>query len=314
MAVDLSVIIVNWNTKDLLLQCLEAVYKTIHEVSHEVLVVDNASTDGSGEAVRNRYQDVMLICNEQNLGFARANNIALGMMQGRYALLLNTDTTVEEGAINTLYAFMEANPESGMACGQLLNPDGSKQNSIANFPTLTALVSNETLLRIVLPRRFPSKMQNHRHPIEIESGIGACLMVRKQAMERVGLLDESYFFFLEETDWALRMRQQGWKVFFVPAARIFHEQGQSVGHGVDARILFYRSRYVYFKKWHPRAFHLYCTLVFVRLILNTGLTLAGALLTAGMHQNLKKKAGVYIKLLVWHLKGCPRTGFGKNDN
>ncbi len=305
MAVDLSIIIVNWNTKDLLLQCLEAVYKGVPEVRHEILIVDNASTDGSGEAVRDRYKDVKLICNDQNLGFARANNIALSMMQGRYALLLNTDTVVEEGAIKTLYSFMEAHPESGMACGQLLNPDGSRQNSIANFPTLTGLISNESLLRILLPHRFPSKMQNHKHPIEVESGIGACLMVRKLTMERVGLLDESYFFFLEETDWALRRRQQGWKVFFVPAARIYHEQGQSVGHGVDSRILYYRSRYIYFKKWHPRAFHLYCTLVFVRLILNTGLTLAGTLLSAGIHQNLKKKAGVYIKLLIWHLKGCP---------
>lgn len=305
VATDLSIIIVNWNTRDLLLQCLKTVNETAHGFTYEIIIVDNASTDRSVETVKARFGDVKLICNAENLGFARANNIALEMMGGRYALLLNTDTRVEQGAIEALYTFMEAHPESGMACGQLLNPDGSKQNSVANFPTFTALFFNETLMRVLFPHRFPSKRQNYTQPIEIESGIGACLIIRKQTMERVGLLDESYFFFLEETDWALRMRMAGWKVFFVPAARIIHEQGKSVGHGFESRMLYYRSRYVYFKKWYPHAFHLYCTLVFVRLILNTGLTLAGMLMSVGMHQNLNKKAGVYIKLLIWHLKGCP---------
>jgi len=305
MAVDLSIIIVNWNTKDLLLQCLKAVYENANGVNHEIWVVDNASTDGSGEAVRDRYIDVNLLCNKQNLGFARANNLALRNMGGRYALLLNTDALVTGGAIMALYAFMEAHPESGMACGQLLNLDGSKQNSIANFPTLTALVFNETLMQVMFPNRFPSKMQPYKLPIEIESGIGACLMIRKKAMDAVGLLDESYFFFLEETDWAFRKRQEGWKIFFVPAARIYHGQGKSVGDGVDAKILYYRSRYIYFKKWHPGSFRLFYTLVFVRLMINTVLSLAGTLLTIGIHGGLRKKAKVYIQLLFWHLKGCP---------
>lgn len=302
---DLSIIIVNWNTKDLLLKCLEAVYENANGVNLEVWVVDNASTDGSVEAVKDQYRVVNLLCNKQNLGFARANNLALRNMGGRYALLLNTDAFVTKGAIMALYTFMEAHPESGMACGQLLDMDGSKQNSIANFPTLSSLFLNETLMRVMFPNRFPSKMQTYKFPIEIESGIGACLMVRKEAMDAVGFLDESYFFFLEETDWAFRMRQEGWKIFFVPDAQIFHGQGQSVGDGVDARILYYQSRYLYFKKWHPGAFRLFYTLVFVRLMINMGLSLAGILLTVGIHGGLRKKMKVYIQLLVWHLKGCP---------
>lgn len=302
---DLSIIIVNWNTKDLLLKCLEAVYENANGVNLEVWVVDNASTDGSVEAVNNQFRDVTLLCNKQNLGFARANNLALKNMGGRYALLLNTDAFVTKGAIMALYTFMEAHPESGMACGQLLDMDGSKQNSIANFPTLSSLFLNETLMRVMFSNRFPSKMQTYKFPIEIESGIGACLMVRKEAMDAVGFLDESYFFFLEETDWAFRMREEGWKIFFVPDAQIFHGQGQSVGDGVDARILYYQSRYLYFKKWHPGAFRLFYTLVFVRLMINMGLSLAGILLTVGIHGGLRKKMKVYIQLLVWHLKGCP---------
>lgn len=302
---DLSIIIVNWNTKDLLLKCLEAVYENANGVNLEVWVVDNASTDGSVEAVNNQFRDVTLLCNKQNLGFACANNLVLKNMGGRYALLLNTDAFVTKGAIMALYTFMEAHPESGMACGQLLDMDGSKQNSIANFPTLSSLFLNETLMRVMFSNRFPSKMQTYKFPIEIESGIGACLMVRKEAMDAVGFLDESYFFFLEETDWAFRMREEGWKIFFVPDAQIFHGQGQSVGDGVDARILYYQSRYLYFKKWHPGAFRLFYTLVFVRLMINMGLSLAGILLTVGIHGGLRKKMKVYIQLLVWHLKGCP---------
>jgi hypothetical protein len=100
------------------------------------------------------------------------------------------------------------------------------------------------------------------------------------------------------------MRQEGWKIFFVPAARIYHGQGKSVGDGVDARILYYRSRYIYFKKWHPGSFRLFYTLVFVRLMINTVLSLAGTLLTIGIHRGLRKKTKVYIQLLFWHLKGC----------
>ena len=112
---DISIIIVNWNTKRLLLDCLSSIFKTVKEISFEVWLVDNASTDGSVEAVKSRYPDVKIIENEINLGFAAANNLALKRMKGRYALLLNTDTALTNGAVKELYDFMEANPEAGMA-------------------------------------------------------------------------------------------------------------------------------------------------------------------------------------------------------
>ena len=303
---DISVIIVNWNTKDLLLNCLNSVFETVEGISVEVWLVDNGSIDGSVEAVRRAYPDINVIENRENLGFAAANNRAFTKMKGRYALLLNTDATLTGGAVKELYSFMETNLEAGIACGQLLNQDGSRQNSIANFPSLLSLISNETLLRILFPNRFPSKRKEYSIPIEIDSCIGACMIVRKKAIDQVGLFDEQYFFFLEETDWAYRMRQSGWRVYFVPKARIFHAQGRSVGSSANSRIMFYRSRYVYFRKWHLPSYSLISSVIFVRLLVNTLLCLLGILFTLGFRNDLNKKFTVYVQLIAWHLRGCPQ--------
>lgn len=305
MSVDISLIIVNWNTKDLLLQCLSSIQQTIQDLSYDIWVVDNASSDGSAEAVKARFPNIHLLENRVNMGFAAANNTALKKMAGRYALLLNTDATLTSGAVQTLYDFMETHPLAAMACGQLLNPDGSKQNSIANFPSLASLMCNETLLRMLFPARFPSKRKEFSSPIEIESCIGACMMVRKSAMEGVGLLDERYFFFLEETDWAYQMKRSGWKIYFVPSATIYHAQGKSVKNRTDGRILFYRSRYAFFNKWHTRSYPLICLVVFVRLCVNIFLSAIALLLTLGLKKALYEKLITYCRLFVWHLKGCP---------
>jgi len=298
---DISIVIVNWNTRELLLDCLASVYETVKNVFFEIWLVDNASVDGSVEAVKDVYPGVNIIQNKKNLGFAAANNKAFKKMQGRYVLLLNTDTALTIGAVETLYDFMENNPDVGMACGQLLHQDGSKQNSIASFPSLLSLMCNESFLQILFPDKFPGKRKEIAKPIEVDSCIGACMMVRKKAMDEVGLLDENYFFFLEETDWARRMKQAGWKICFVPLARIFHFQGQSVGHDVESRIMFYRSRYIYFKKWHPRSYWLVRLMIFVRLVINAGLNLLGVVFTLGLLAGLRKKLSVYLRLILWHL-------------
>jgi len=305
ISLDISFIIINWNTKDLLLECLASIYRTVSKITFEIWVVDNGSSDGSARAVKEKYPAIKIIENRTNLGFAAANNLALERMGGQYALLLNTDTVLTEDAVSELHNFMEINPEAAITCGQLLNPDGSKQNSIANFPSLLSLISNETLLRLLLPRRFPSKRREYRTPIEIDSCIGACMLIRKKAIDQTGFLDDRYFFFLEETDWAYRMKKAGWKIYFVPAARIFHAQGKSVGIRADARIMFYRSRYAFFKKWHPGSYPLVCFVIFSRLIINTLLSLLGITLTFGLKKALNRKFIVYVQLIVWHMKGCP---------
>lgn len=303
--VDISIIIVNWNTKELLLDCLSSIFKTVKDISYEVWLADNASTDGSVEAVSGRYPGIKIIENRENLGFAAANNLAFKRMKGRYALLLNTDTILTNGAVKELYDFMEANPRAGMACGQLLNQDGSKQNSFANFPSLLSLLCNETVLRVLLPKKFPSKRKEYQAPVEIESCIGACMIVRKKAMDEIGLFDEQYFFFFEETDWAYRMKKAGWNVYFVPEAKIYHAQGKSVGGSANARIMFYRSRYIYLKKWNPHSYVLFYFVIFMRLLANAILSLLGVLCTLGLHGPLKNKFMIYNQLILWHLQGCP---------
>ncbi|MEW5948083.1 MAG: glycosyltransferase family 2 protein [Thermodesulfobacteriota bacterium] len=303
---DISFIIVNWNTKNLLRNCLNSIRKTVQGIAFEIIVVDNASHDGSVAMLREEFPQVTIIENNTNRGFGAANNQAISIMKGRYALFLNTDTVLKEHAVYELFSFMEAHPKAAMACGQLLNADGSKQNSIANFPTLFTLLLNTSLLEYLFPKYYPSKRYNYKEPIEIDSGIGACLMVRKQAIDEVGMFDERYFFFFEETDWALQMKTAGWKIYHVPSAFIYHLQGQSIGRDVRSRIEFYRSRYQFFRKWKGRSYYQFVSLViFVRTIINWLLTSFWNLVTLFTNKKLRNKWVVNSKLILWHLNGRP---------
>jgi len=304
-SIDITVVIVNWNTKGLVLECLSRVYETLDSPAYEVFVVDNASADGSVASVRKRYPGVNLIVNPRNFGYASACNQALRRMKGRYALLLNTDALPEKGAVKHLFDFMEKTASAGMTCAQLLHSDGRCQNSAAPFPSWVTLLTNEGIARALFPSRFTGKRHTETDPVEVDSCIGACMMVRKSAMDAVGLLDERYFFFFEETDWALRMHRAGWKIFFIPEAEVIHRQGQSVGSGAESRKLFYRARYAYFRKWHPRWFWIIYALVFLRLLVNAVLTALGVFLTLGLAGELRRRLGVYLKLIAWHLTGCP---------
>jgi GT2 family glycosyltransferase len=301
---DISIIIVNWNTRELLKNCLASIKETVRGLSCEVIVVDNASSDGSVAMLRDSFPETIVIENRDNKGFGAANNQAMRVMKGRYALLLNSDAVLCEHAVERLFSFMESHAEAAMACGQLLNADGSKQNSIASFPNLLMLLMNASLLEYLFPARFPSKRYNCERPLEVDSCIGACLMVRKKAIDGVGMFDERYFFFFEETDWALRMSRAGWKSFHLPEAQIYHLQGQSIGRDIRSRVEFYRSRYQFFRKWKSRLVYLLFRIVILsRLTVNFILTTFGNLLTLGMNRNLRDKFVVYGKLMVMHLTG-----------
>jgi GT2 family glycosyltransferase len=300
---DISIIIVTWNTKDLLQKCLDSIYKTIHDITFEIIVIDNASEDDTLVMLKGKFPHITLIKNSRNLGFGAANNQGLRIMRGRYALLLNSDTVLTIQAVEELFTFMETHPEAAMACGQLLNADGSKQNSMASFPSLLTLMTNMPLLEYLFPKRYPSKRYNHKNPVEVDSGIGACLLVRKKAIDEVGMFDERYFFFFEETDWAYQMKKAGWKIFHIPTAFIYHLQGQSIGSDVRSRIEFYRSRYLFFRKWHSRAYYLLISsVIFFRLLVNWLLTTAGNILTLGFHRGIRAKWIVYSRLIFWHFQ------------
>jgi len=295
---------VSFNTKELVHDCLASIYETVEGEAFEVWLVDNHSTDGTAASAEKDFPAVNIIRNSKNLGFAAANNQALKRMKGRYALLLNSDAVLTRGAVKELYDFMEHRAGVAMACGQLLNDDGSKQNSMSNFPTLLSLASNETILRTLMPQKYPSKRRDYMLPLPVDSCIGACVMVRKRAIQDIGFLDERYFFFLEETDWAYRMKRSGWEVYFVPTAKIIHRQGKTVGHGIHSRVLFYRSRYSFFKKWHPRSFPVFYSVIFLRLFINSVLAFVGLSLTLGLKASTRRKLVVNSQLLKWHLRGC----------
>ncbi|MCX5847502.1 MAG: glycosyltransferase family 2 protein [Deltaproteobacteria bacterium] len=300
---DISIIIVNWNTRDLLHNCLESIYKTIHSIDYEVIVVDNASQDGSFAMLQEKHPQVKVIQNTENRGFGAANNQAMHIMTGQYALLLNSDTILTDNAVAELFTFMETHPDAAMTCSQLLNADGSKQNSVASFPNILTLLTNTPLLEYLFPKYYPSKRYNYDKPIEVDSGIGACLLVRKKAIDDVGMFDERYFFFFEETDWAYRMKSAGWKIFHVPTAFIYHLQGQSIGRDIRSRIEFYRSRYHFFHKWKSQPYYiLVCVVIMLRLCFNWLLTSIANIFSLGMNREIRNKFFIYSRLILWHLR------------
>jgi hypothetical protein len=254
------------------------------------------------------FPSVVRIVNKENKGFGAANNQAFAIMKGKYALLLNTDTVVTPEAVKKIWDFCEANDKAAIVCGQLLNADGSKQNSIASFPGLLTLAANTSLLEYLFPGRYPSKRYKHTSPIEVDSAIGACMMIRKKALDAAGAFDERYFFFFEETDLAYTMRFQGWKIYQVPDALIYHLQGQSIGHNISSRIEFYRSRYQFLRKWHGP---LYCYLangiIFLRLLVNGISSFIFVASTLGLNKKMRDKLAMYSKLIYWHFQKKSRV-------
>lgn len=304
---DVSIIVVSWNTRAILLECLQAVRDRVRGCSYETIVVDNASSDGSADAVAERFPEVRLVRNPLNLGFAVAVNQGLRTALGRYALLLNPDAILGDGAVEALLDHMDRHHDCGLAGAQLLDLDGARQHSFDNFPTLATELLNKSLLRRVIPAKYPSKYQAYDEPIEVESLIGAAILVRREAAADVGLLDEAFFLFLEETDWCLRMRRAGWKVTHVPAARVYHLQGQSRRVApAKARIEYLRSLYHFFRKHRglTAAFFLQA----VRTLRSAfdwlvafGLNVA----TLGRSPRLRQRWSMYTGVLLWHLALCP---------
>ena len=297
------------------MDCLDSIYKTVTDIDREVYVVDNNSTDGSQSAVKKGFPEVKLIENETNTGFAHANNQAIRIMKGRFALLLNSDAVLKEGAIEKLLAFMARTQRAGIAGVQLLNDDGSRQNSIDNFPSIETEIFNKSILRLLFPGKYPSKNSNYQGPTEVDSVIGACMIVRKEAIEEVGVLDEDYFVFLEETDWCFRMYKKGWKIFHVPDAEVFHLSGHSKKRTPwRSQIEFYMSLYKFFKKNRTPASYITLRVlkpckVFINLILNV----LGNMVTLFQKEGLRNRLIKYYKLSVWHMLMCPGSmGIQKN--
>jgi len=288
---DLSVVILSYNTKDLLEQALRTVLDAATQLETEVFVVDNASSDSSVEMVAAKFPTVRLICNEQNLGFAGGNNVALRQVQGRHVLLLNSDTIVQPETLDILVDYLDDHPAVGAAGCKILNPDGTLQLSCRRgFPTPVAAFCKMSGLSWLFPKsrllaQYNLTYLDPEETNEVDALSGSCMVVRKAAMDQVGMLDEDYFFYGEDLDWCFRLRQAGWKISYVPKTEIIHFQGESSrAQQMRFRYRFYEAMSIFVNKNMKRRYRF-----FPLWILHIGIILYGVL-SFGI--NLLKKLGL----------------------
>ncbi len=271
---DLSVIIVNYNVEAFLAQALESVRRASADLDLEVFVVDNASSDGSVEMVRQRFPEVKLIALEENLGFAKANNIALAQSDARYLMLLNPDCILREDTLTTLIQFLEDNPEVGGVGPKLLNRDGTFQKSCRRgMPTPWASFCKLSGISGLFPRsRFFNRYEmGYLSPditTEVEVLVGAAFMIRKEVYDQVGGLNEEYFMFGEDVDWSATIREAGWKLYYVPTTEMIHYKGESTRRSdTDREQHFYNAmRFFVAKRYNRNA--LYRGMIEVGILFN----------------------------------------------
>jgi GT2 family glycosyltransferase len=306
-AVLVSVIVVSRNTCELTCAAIRSVFESQDGLAKEVVVVDNGSTDGTPAAVSREFPSVSCVRSRTNLGFAKANNLGASRATGEFLLLLNSDARLQPDTLAQVVGWMRQHPECGVAGVQLLNPDGSRQNSIANLPSLATELLNKSLLRRLFPHRFPGKEQRFTEPVAVESVIGACMFIRASVWRAIGGFDDRFFFFLEETDFCRQVRARGWKVCHLPQAQAWHGQGQSARQTpVSVRIEYWRSRYAYFRKNSgPLACGMLRVGLCVRLFfdwVSSGLLVVA---TAGRSARWRHRWNLTSALWRWHLKNCP---------
>jgi GT2 family glycosyltransferase len=227
----LSIIIPSYNTKKLTLACINSIYENKPRFSYEIIIVDNASTDGSSEEIlRLNKKEILVIANSENLGFSKAVNQGIIASKGKYKLLLNSDTLVTEGALDEMVEFAQKEKDAGVVGARLLNADGSIQPSCYNFPTVWRSIQQYWLGKKGVMDKFYPQGDS---PTEVEAVVGAAFLISPLAINKVGLMDEKYFMFYEDLDYCRKVWQNGLKVYYLPSARIVHFHGQSGKMKVD---------------------------------------------------------------------------------
>ncbi|MFP3895558.1 MAG: glycosyltransferase family 2 protein [Anaerolineales bacterium] len=276
---ELGIAIVSYNTRKLTADCLASVYRELetHDMCGQVWVVDNASTDGSAEMIEGRFPQAELIANRENVGFARATNMAIARMKTsgglpEYVLLLNPDTRVQPDALSRLVTFLRNHPRVGVVGPQLIYGDGTFQHSAFHFPTLCMAFLDlcplhNQLLDSTLNGRYPKRLYETGEPFPIDHPLGAAMMARRETIQQVGLLDANFFMYCEEIDWCKRIKKAGWKIYCLPTAKIVHLAGQSTRQLAEEMfVALWRSRYRLFRKHYGRGYR-----IAMRIIVRLGL-------------------------------------------
>ena len=305
--VDVSIIIVNWNTKKLLKECIESVYKETKKYSFEIIVVDNNSPDNSADMVREEFPDVTLIANTDNKGFAAGNNQALKIANGKNLFLLNPDTVVLEGAIDKMLDFIYDKKCGALTC-KLQNTDGSLQKSVNSFYSFWAsLFESRFFANISKKINFKTdKFMTywaHDEVKKIDWARGAVLMFTKEVMDKIGVLDERYYIYGEEIDFYFRVRKAGFDAYFIPNAVILHHgKSSSKQRRAEMFIQNYKSLYIFLKKnYNSYSYYLYRLRVYIFLII--------WIIKHSINSLIKKNSeesgiqlDVYKKTFIWHFK------------
>jgi N-acetylglucosaminyl-diphospho-decaprenol L-rhamnosyltransferase len=291
--VDLGIVIVNWNTRDYLRHCLETVFASVGfddagPYRHRVVVVDNASTDGSADMVRETFPQAELIASQINGGYPYGNNIGLrhlgytdagGMAPDapRYALLLNPDTELPADSLRRMTAYMDANPAVGISGPKLLLANGDIDKACRrSFPTPMVAFYHYAGLAKLLPNspRFARYNMTYADPnleTEVDSVVGAYMQLRREAIAQTGLLDEAFFMYGEDLDWAYRIKQAGWKVMYYPAVTVWHIKRAASRQSKKAQFEFYRAMLIFYRKHYRKTTPLWLhALVLLGLIVKGG--------------------------------------------
>lgn len=255
-SIEISVVIVGWNAKHYLELCLESLAEAPPRRSMEVLVIDNASTDESVEMIEAKFPWAKLIKSEENLGFAKGNNVAIRRCKGRYIALVNPDVIVFPGCLDTLADFLDQNPKVGNVGPRVFNPDMTQQSTCRRFPTLWNNFCSVTRLERIFKASYFFAGEHmfyfpHDRMLAVDVIVGCFSMIRREAFDDVGLLDEGLFMYGDDVDWCRRARNAGWQVIFCPEARAIHDQGKTTApFPVRFAVAQQRSVLHYWKKHH----------------------------------------------------------------
>lgn len=301
-----TAIIVNYNGGKLLLDCVRSILNA-GLAPQQIVIVDNGSRDHSIQDLQEQIPGCELILMGCNAGFAKAVNQGLKQTTTDYAVLINNDARIDPGVFAALHQAFKAHPRAAFLGGRLLNEDGSLQNAIAPFPRLLSELVPRPFQRMLWPQRTEGR-HSADQDIQVESVIGALFSIRMAATHSVGLLDEDFFFFLEETEWCHRAWGLGWEVWHIPSARAVHLQGATAKKfNALARIEYHRSRLTYFRKIAPTSYPLMLLISWLKAFANAVSNSLAVLITLGQSAKIRQKSGVYWKILGWYLSGCPNN-------
>lgn len=297
---DLSIIIVNYNARDYLEQCLKSIHKSLGKLKAKIWVVDNASTDGSPEMIKKNFPQIRLIENKENIGFAGANNIALQRCSAPLILLLNNDTLVPEGATAKMVEVMQGDNSIGALGPRLIFEDGSVQISYGHMVSFW----NEAWQKFLqwgarkktglIKNSIENRSKKSCYPQWVS---GACILLRKEALDQVGFFDENFFMYNEDVDLCYRLRQKGWKIFYTPEAEIVHLEGKSASNEAEKVLIEYRRSQLYFYSKYYGRWGL--SLLKIYLLFKFSLAYLGAALKTNHEKAKCQKLIKYLLKIIW---------------